>query len=138
MCSSDLYGGNPLGCAAALAVLDTFEGEDLLQRGVGLGRRLRAGLDGLKEKHTAIGDVRGLGFMQAIELVSDRDRKTPDPDRAQQVIEQARHDGLLVIKCGVHRNVIRFLGPLVMSDDDVDEALAIMDGALAKTGSPSE
>jgi len=130
------YGGNPLGCAAALAVLDTFEQEDLLRRSVGLARRLRSGLDALKDRHVIIGDVRGLGFMQAIEFVSDRDSKTPDPDRATQAMEQARQDGLLVIKCGVHRNVIRFLGPLVASDDDVDEALVIIDSALTKTKRP--
>src|SRR5262249_36960711 len=99
------YGGNPLGCAAALAVLDVFEAEGLVERAAGLGERLRAGLDRLKAKHPAIGDVRGLGFMQAIEFVTDRDSKTPDPDRAQRVMELARSGGLLVIKCGVHRNV---------------------------------
>ena len=128
------YGGNPLGCAAALAVLDAFEQEDLLQRGIGLGERLRAGLDRLKAKHPVIGDARGLGFMQAIEFVTDRESKNPDPDRAQRVVELARADGLLVIKCGVHRNVVRFLGPLVASEEDVDEALAILDGALSKAG----
>ena len=78
-----------------------------------------------------IGDVRGLGFMQAIELVTDRKTKTPDPDRAQRVIDQARQRGLLVIKCGVHRNVIRFLAPLVVSEEDLDKALAIIDAALS-------
>ena len=78
-----------------------------------------------------IGDVRGRGFMQAIELVTDRKTKTPDPDRAQRVIDNARQRGLLVIKCGVHRNVIRFLALLVISDENLDKALAIIDAALS-------
>jgi 4-aminobutyrate aminotransferase / (S)-3-amino-2-methylpropionate transaminase / 5-aminovalerate transaminase len=124
------YGGNPLACAAALAVLDAFEQDDLLARANRLGRQLSAGLAKLQSKHAAIGDVRGLGFMQAIELVTDRDSKRPDADRAQRVIDRAREGGLLVIKCGVNRNVVRFLAPLVLSDEDLEQALAILDTAL--------
>ena len=69
--------------------------------------------------------------MQAIELVTDRKTKTPDPDRAQRIIDNARQRGLLVIKCGIHRNIIRFLAPLVVSEGDLDKALAIMDAALS-------
>ncbi|WGD50142.1 4-aminobutyrate--2-oxoglutarate transaminase [Bradyrhizobium sp. CB1650] len=125
------YGGNAIGCAAALAVLEAFEQDKLLDRAKRLGERLEAGLRELARKHSIIGDVRGLGFMQAIELVTDRTAKTPDPDRAQRVIDQARQRGLLVIKCGVHRNVIRFLAPLVVSDESLDKALAIVDAALS-------
>lgn len=103
------YGGNAIGCAAALAVLEALEQDKLLDRAERLGQRLEAGLRELARKHSIIGDVRGLGFMQAIELVKDRKTKAPDPDRAQRVIDQARQRGLLVIKCGVHRNVVRFL-----------------------------
>jgi 4-aminobutyrate aminotransferase/(S)-3-amino-2-methylpropionate transaminase len=124
------YGGNPLACAAALAVLDAFEQDGLLERANRLGRQLNAGLAKLQSKHAAIGEVRGLGFMQAIELVIDRDSKQPDADRAQRVIDRAREGGLLVIKCGVHRNVVRFLAPLVLSDEDLGQALAILDAAL--------
>jgi len=125
------YGGNAIGCAAALAVLEAFEQDKLLDRAELLGQRLEAGLRELARKHSIIGDVRGLGFMQAIELVKDRKTKTPDPDRTQRVIDQARQRGLLVIKCGVHRNVIRFLAPLVVSDENLDKALAIIDAALS-------
>ena len=125
------YGGNPLACAAALAVLDAFEQDGLLERANRLGRRLNAGLTELQRKHEAIGEVRGLGFMQAIELVTDRDSKRPDPDRAQRVIDHARDGGLLIIKCGVHRNVVRFLAPLTLSEEDLSLALAILDSALA-------
>src|ERR1700688_4257097 len=125
------YGGNAIGCAAALAVLDAFEQDGLLNRSERLGERLEGGLRELARKHSIIGDVRGLGFMQAIELVTDRKTKTPDPNRAQRVIDHARERGLLVIKCGVHRTVIRFLAPLVVSDEDLAKALAIIDAALS-------
>jgi len=125
------YGGNALGCAAALAVLDAFEQDGLLDRAEHLGQKLEAGLRELARKHSIIGDVRGLGFMQAIELVTDRKTKTPDPTHTQHVIDAARERGLLVIKCGVHRNVIRFLAPLIVSDESLDKALAIIDAALS-------
>ena len=124
------YGGNALACAAALAVLDAFEQDGLLERADELGERLSAGLAAMAEKHSGIGTIRGRGFMQAIELVTDRDSKRPDAERAQQVIDRARERGLLVIKCGVHRNIVRFLAPLVISGADLDQALAIIDEAL--------
>ena len=122
------YGGNALACAAALAVLDAFEQDGLLERANVLGRRLRDGLLDLQQKNPAIGDVRGLGFMQAIEIVTP----TGDPDAAvaQDIIDAARIRGLLLIKCGLHRNVIRFLAPLVTSDEQMTDALAILGAAL--------
>jgi 4-aminobutyrate aminotransferase/(S)-3-amino-2-methylpropionate transaminase len=125
------YGGNALACAAALAVLDTFEQDGLLERAGGLGRQLSAGLTELSRKYGFIGEVRGLGFMQAIELVTDRDSRRPDADRAQRVIDRARERRLLVIKCGAHRNVVRFLAPLILSEADLSEALGILDASLA-------
>jgi 4-aminobutyrate aminotransferase/(S)-3-amino-2-methylpropionate transaminase len=125
------YGGNAVSCAAALAVLEAFEHDGLLDRAEKLGQRLQAGLRDLAKKHSIVGNVRGLGFMQAIELVTDQKSKTPDPDRAQRVIDSARQHGLLVIKCGVHRNVIRFLAPLVVSEEDLDKAVGIIDAALS-------
>jgi 4-aminobutyrate aminotransferase/(S)-3-amino-2-methylpropionate transaminase len=125
------YGGNGLACAAALAVLDAFEQDGLLDRARALGLRLRGGLDALAAKHAAIGEVRGLGFMLAIEIVADRATRAPDAARTQRIIDAARKAGLLVIKCGVHRNVIRFLAPLVTTDAQLDEGLALLDRALA-------
>jgi 4-aminobutyrate aminotransferase/(S)-3-amino-2-methylpropionate transaminase len=126
------YGGNALACAAALGVLDAFEQEGLLARAEALGARLRAGLETLQQRHPAIGEVRGLGFMLAIEIVADRASRKPDADRAQRIIDAARAEGLLVIKCGVHRNVIRFLAPLVTTDAQLDEGLAMLDRALTR------
>jgi 4-aminobutyrate aminotransferase/(S)-3-amino-2-methylpropionate transaminase len=126
------YGGNALACAAALAVIETYEQEQLLARGEVLGERLRQGLLRLQARHPRIGDVRGTGFMLAIELIKDDEARSPDAELTQQLIDQARVGGLLVIKCGVHRNVLRFLAPLVTDDDQIDEALAILEAALLR------
>jgi len=125
------YGGNALACAAALAVIDAYEEEQLLARGEQLGARLRQGLLQLQAKYSCIGDVRGTGFMLAIELVEADAARTPDADLTQRLIDAARAGGLLVIKCGVYRNVMRFLAPLVTSEEQIDEALAILDVAMA-------
>ncbi|WP_203076960.1 4-aminobutyrate--2-oxoglutarate transaminase [Falsiroseomonas ponticola] len=127
------YGGNALACAAALGVLDAFEQDGLLERSAALGERLKAGLESLAQRYPVIGDVRGLGFMQAIEIVADRASRKPDATMAQAIIDAARDEGLLVIKCGVHRNVIRFLAPLVTTDAQLDEGLGLLDRALART-----
>lgn len=124
------YGGNAIACAAALAVLDAFEQDGLVERAAALGEKLGANLEALKAKHSDIGVVRGRGFMRAIEFVTDPESKKPDADRAQQVMERAREQGLLVIKCGVHRNIVRFLAPIVLSDEDLDEALRLLAAAL--------
>ncbi|RRH96890.1 4-aminobutyrate--2-oxoglutarate transaminase [Mesorhizobium tamadayense] len=124
------YGGNPIACAAALAVLDAFEQDGLVERAAALGTRLSDALEALKANHTDIGVVRGIGFMRAIEFVTDSETRKPDADRAQQVMVRARERGLLVIKCGVHRNIVRFLAPVVLSDDDLDEAMRILGEAL--------
>ena len=126
------YGGNALACAAALAVIEAFEQEQLLARSQVLGERLRQGLLGLQARCANIGDVRGSGFMLAIEFIKTDSARTPDADLNQRVIDAARAGGLLVIKCGVYRNVLRFLAPLVTTEAQVDEALQILDAALAR------
>lgn len=126
------YGGNALACAAALAVIEAFEQEQLLARSQRLGERLRRGLIDLQARYPRIGDVRGTGFMLAIELIKDDAARTPDADLNARVIDEARAGGLLVIKCGVYRNVLRFLAPLVTTEAQVDEAVHILDGALAR------
>lgn len=125
------YGGNAVACAAALAVLDLFEREDLLAQGEQRAAQLLDGLLALQKRYPRIGDVRGLGFMLAIEMVKDDAGQSPDADLAQRVIDQARNAGLLVIKCGLYRNVVRFLAPLVTTSEQVAEALQMLDKALA-------
>jgi len=122
------YAGNPLACAAGLAVIEIFEEEGLVERAVGLGDQLRAGLRELQQRRPQIGDVRGLGAMLAIELV--KDGLSPDGGLAQRVVDGARERGLLLLKCGPFKNVVRFLPPLVTSTDEVERAVAILESSF--------
>ncbi|GGR25614.1 4-aminobutyrate--2-oxoglutarate transaminase [Deinococcus ruber] len=124
------YAGNPLACAAANAVLDIFEQDDLLGRSVQVGTVLRAGLDRMAARFPQIGEVRGLGAMLALELVEDRSSKTPASALAQKVVEAARERGLLLLKAGMYASVIRVLVPLTATDDDLREGLARLEAAL--------
>ncbi|WP_425144747.1 4-aminobutyrate--2-oxoglutarate transaminase [Deinococcus sp.] len=124
------YAGNPLACAAALAVLDIFDEEDLLARSVGMGETLRAGLDRLAARFPQIGEVRGLGAMLALELVEEKESKTPATILAQKVVEAARERGLLLLKAGMYASVIRILVPLTATGEDVREGLARLEAAL--------
>lgn len=126
------YGGNALACAAGLAVFRIFEEERLVERSNVIGERLRAGLERLQQKFAIIGEVRGLGSMIAMEIVTDRASRKPDAALAQSIIDKARSAGLLVIKCGVQRNVVRFLAPLNTSEAQIDEALGMIETALVK------
>ncbi len=128
------YGGNAVACAAALAVMDLFEEQDLLGQSEQLAAQLREGLLALQQRYPRIGDVRGLGFMQAIEIVAADAAQSPDAALAQKIIDEARNAGLLVIKCGVYRNVVRFLAPLVTTPEQLAEALQMLDQALAAAG----
>jgi 4-aminobutyrate aminotransferase/(S)-3-amino-2-methylpropionate transaminase len=125
------YVGNPVAQAAALAVLDVIEEEGLCERAVVLGETMRARMLAWQERFPAVADVRGLGAMLAIELVADRATKKPAPELTQAVIDAAMERGLLLLKAGVHGNVIRVLSPLVLTDGELDEALAVWEDALA-------
>jgi 4-aminobutyrate aminotransferase/(S)-3-amino-2-methylpropionate transaminase len=120
------YAGNPLACAAALAVLDVFERENLLARSRAVGERLVAGLQTLAARHRSIGEVRGLGAMVAIELFEDGDLKRPAAALTQTIVKAAAGAGLILLSCGTHANVIRILVPLTASDAVLDEGLAIL------------
>jgi 4-aminobutyrate aminotransferase / (S)-3-amino-2-methylpropionate transaminase / 5-aminovalerate transaminase len=125
------YVGNPVAQAAALAVLDVIDDEGLCDRAVSIGETMRARMLAWQERFAAIGDVRGLGAMLAIELVADPVTKQPAPELVQAVIDAAMHRGLLLLRAGVHGNVIRVLSPLVLTDAELDEALAVWEDALA-------
>jgi 4-aminobutyrate aminotransferase / (S)-3-amino-2-methylpropionate transaminase / 5-aminovalerate transaminase len=116
--------GNPIACAAALAVLDVIEEEGLLDRGVEIGGRMRARFEALQETLPAIGDVRGLGPMIGVEFVSDT-AGTPAGDLASRVVAESLARGLILLKAGVHGNVVRTLVPLVITDGQLDEALDV-------------
>lgn len=120
------YAGSPIGCAAALAVIETFERDNLLARSREVGERLTAGLRAIAGKHAVIGDVRALGAMVAIELSKGGDVHQPDADRTRQVVAEALRRGLVLLSCGVYANVVRILVPLTASDALLDEGLAIL------------
>ena len=124
------YAGSPIACAAALAVLDIFEKENLLQRSVEVGARLTAGLKAMAVKHKAIGDVRGLGAMVAMEVFKNGDIKQPDADLAKRISAEASKRGLILLTCGTYGNVIRVLVPLTASDAILDEGLAIIAASI--------
>jgi 4-aminobutyrate aminotransferase/(S)-3-amino-2-methylpropionate transaminase len=124
------YVGNPVAQAAALAVLDVFEEEGLVERAGRIGETIRARMLAWQERHPRIGDVRGLGAMLAIELVRDPATKEPAPELASRVAEEAAKRGVLLLKAGIHSNCIRVLCPLVISDTELDEALGAWEDAL--------
>jgi 4-aminobutyrate aminotransferase / (S)-3-amino-2-methylpropionate transaminase / 5-aminovalerate transaminase len=124
------YVGNPVAQAAALAVLDVFEEEGLVERAAAIGDVIRSRMEAWQGRWPAIGDVRGLGAMLAIELVRDPGTKEPDAESASAVVEQAAQNGLLLIKSGVHSNCVRVLTPLVITDAELDEALGAWEQAL--------
>lgn len=120
------YAGSPIACAAALAVLEVFEQEQLLARSQAVGERLKAGLRDIQAKHKAIGDVRGLGAMVAIELFQDGDVHRPHAELAAQVVARARDKGLILLSCGPYYNVLRILVPLTVPDEQLDRGLALL------------
>lgn len=124
------YAGSPLGCAAALAVLQVFEQQGLLERGRVLGQRLQAGLNRMAEAHESIGDVRGLGPMMAIELLAQGRADRPDAELTRRLVAQAARRGLILLSCGVYGNVIRVLVPLTVSDAVLEEGLGILSDSL--------
>jgi len=127
------YVGNPIAQAAALAVLDVFEEDGLTERAAQIGEAIRARMDTWAGRWPAIGDVRGLGAMLAIELVHDRETKDPAPEVASAIVEAAAARGLLLLKSGIYSNCIRVLVPFVISDAELDEALGVWEEALAVT-----
>ena len=125
------FGGNPAGVAAAMATLDAIEGEGLLERATELGEKTRARLAELATRYPAIGDVRGLGYMLAMEFVKD-DGRTPDPDSVEKIVAAARDLGLILLPTGTYSNVVRLLPPINLSDGELEEGLSIIEQALEK------
>ena len=124
------YGGNPICCRAALAVLDIFEEEKLLEKAQALGRKLRQRFESFQTRFEIIGDVRGIGSMLALELVKDRVTKEPAADEAKALVKFCYERGLVILSCGNFSNVIRTLMPLVITDDQLERGLAIMEEGL--------
>jgi 4-aminobutyrate aminotransferase len=128
------FGGNPVACAAAAAVLDAVATPDYLARADVLGATIRARLDALAHQLACVGDVRGLGPMLAVELVEDDEGMTPAPERAAAAVAAARERGLLLLTCGLYGNVVRLLPPITIAPDDLAQGLDALEGALRAAG----
>ncbi len=125
------YGGNPVCCAAALAAIESLQQDGLLERGRALGETLRARFEAWKQKHPVLGEVRGKGPMLAMELVKDRKTRDPAAILARELVARCAKQGLIIMACGNHGNVIRTLMPLVITDEQLERGLTILEEELA-------
>jgi len=125
------YGGNPLACVAALAVLDVITEQYLPSRVQQIGVQIRARFQAMKERYPLIGEVRGLGAMMALELVADRETKAPAKEAAGKVAQRCHSHGLILLTAGTHGNVIRILTPLCITDGQLAEGLDILEEVLS-------
>ncbi len=126
------FGGNPVTMAVCRTVVDIIEKDRLADNAAVVGGHLRARLDGLGEKHAAIGEVRGMGLMQGVELVKDRKTKEPAPEAAAAVMESAKDHGLIIGKGGLYGNVLRISPPLTVTTEDADQAADVLDKAFGE------
>jgi 4-aminobutyrate aminotransferase/(S)-3-amino-2-methylpropionate transaminase len=131
------YGGNPVSCAAALAVIRALEDGRVFARAEAIARRLGSRLEAWHGRFRAIGDIRGLGPMQAMELVKDRRTKEPDADTVKKLIQHCWENGLILMSSGTHGNVVRFLMPLTIEDAELDEGLSVIEAGLQKICVPA-
>ena len=130
------YGGSPIGCAAAHAVLDIIEEEQLCARSSKIGARMLERIQKMKDRSdtTAIGDVRGLGAMVAFELVKERDGHSPDAVKVKQLTAKALENGLILLSCGIYGNTVRLLAPLTIPDEQLEEGLDLLERSLTEIG----
>jgi alanine-glyoxylate transaminase/(R)-3-amino-2-methylpropionate-pyruvate transaminase len=128
------YAGNPVSMATGLAVLDVIEEDGLQENARVVGAHLKAGLERLKERHSLVGDVRGMGLMLGMELVRDRETKEPANTETAQVLEETRERGVLIGKGGLFGNVLRIKPPMCITKQDADFAVGVLDEALAAAG----
>jgi 4-aminobutyrate aminotransferase len=128
------YAGNPVACAAALAVMDLIEEENILSQSTKLGEMLKEKLKIIQTKHKSIGEIRGLGGMVAFELVENGDAHKPSADLAKKLTSKSLEHGLVLLSCGVYGNVIRILVPITASETIVNEGLAIIEKSLKEIG----
>jgi len=126
------FAGNPLACAAAREVLDVIENERLLERSTAIGQQMMESLARLAKRYKAIGDVRGLGAMVAMELFRDGNIAQPDAELAKNLVRVAANRGLVILNCGTNGNVIRIMVPLTASDKIIEEGLRIIGDSFAE------
>jgi len=126
------FGGNPLSCEAALAVIETFERDNLSARAEEIGEYFVAYTAAWRERFPMVGDVRGLGAMMAVELVRSRASREPADEQTALVVRYCYEHGLVVLSAGTYNNVIRLLAPLTITKEQLDEGLGVLDAALAR------
>jgi 4-aminobutyrate aminotransferase-like enzyme len=124
------FGGNPVTATAVLATIEVIEKKNLVQNAERMGKYLRDQLEGLEEKYRIIGEVRGMGLIQGIEIV--KSKKEPAPDFVSEIFERTKEEGLLIGRGGLYGNVIRITPPLTIEKEEVDRAITIMDRTLEK------
>ena len=124
------FGASPVSCAAALGVLEAFDNENILGNASKQSEMMNSFLKNLMNENEFIGDVRGYGPMIGVEIVENKDSKTPNKEKAQEIINNCRDNGLLLVTCGENGNVIRFMGPLTTPTKHVEEALGIFENSL--------
>ncbi|GGK35462.1 4-aminobutyrate--2-oxoglutarate transaminase [Caldalkalibacillus thermarum] len=125
------YGGSPLGCVAALKVIEMMEEDGLVERANAIGRQILERFKKMQEKYPVIGDVRGLGAMCALELVKDPETKEPHKELAGRIVQECNRRGLIILGSGLYGNVIRILSPLVITDEQLQEGLDVLEEVFA-------
>ena len=130
--SISTFGGNPVSAVAAMATIETIETEGVVERSERLGARLHEGLQELAEAHPYVGEVRGMGLMQAMELVEDRGTKEPSAAKTAALMEETRKEGLLLGKGSLYGNTLRIAPPMLISESDLDEGLRLLGRAMAR------
>lgn len=126
------FGGNALACASALKIIEIMERDDLCKRSREIAEKTKAVFSSWKDKYEQVGDVRGIGCMMGIEFVKDKQSKTPYPELVNQIVKEAAANGLLIENAGIYGNVIRFLCPLVVTDEQLEAGYTIYEKAIAK------
>ncbi|RYG72012.1 4-aminobutyrate--2-oxoglutarate transaminase [Lentibacillus lipolyticus] len=124
------FAGNPVACAAALSVIDVMEEEKLVEKSELIGQKIESKLLELQRSHHFVGEIRRLGAMVAVEIVEDRESKRPDKAKTGEIASNANQNGLLLLSAGINSNIIRFLPPLVISDDELEKGLSILEQAF--------
>jgi 4-aminobutyrate aminotransferase / (S)-3-amino-2-methylpropionate transaminase / 5-aminovalerate transaminase len=132
------YPGNPVALASAMAVLDKLEDGDVLRRSREVGEKIQARFSSLADRVHLIGDVRGLGAMVAVEFVRDRESKEPAKGEVGEILKLAAERGVLVLSAGVEANCLRFLAPLVITDEQLEEALGVLEACVEEVAATRE
>jgi alanine-glyoxylate transaminase/(R)-3-amino-2-methylpropionate-pyruvate transaminase len=125
------YGSNPMACAAGRAVLQVIREDDMIANAARVGAVLKAHMEDMMQRHQIIGNVRGKGFMMAMEMVKDRRTREPAPEATARIFEETREAGLVMSKSGTFKNVLRMTPPLCVQMDDVSNIIEALDRAFA-------